>query len=159
MSNCPVCEKAGLQDFKSQHVICPQCNSDLKPYMILSRLSVVYKPGNKYIFSTLGLIIVALSIAVITLLVRERPNTLGASITESSSQNNNTDTIAELKEEVGRLKNEMRDSGAIVRYRIRQGDYPAKIASFFFNDWKRYKQIEKDNKLIQTYQLRVGQKV
>jgi nucleoid-associated protein YgaU len=44
-----------------------------------------------------------------------------------------------------------------IRYKVKKGDYPAKIAKFFYNDWSMYKKIERDNNLHQPYILKVGQ--
>jgi nucleoid-associated protein YgaU len=44
-----------------------------------------------------------------------------------------------------------------INYIVRKGDYPYKIAEFFYNDGSKYKQIEADNNLKQPYVLRVGQ--
>ena len=46
---------------------------------------------------------------------------------------------------------------ATVKYVVKKGDYPYKIAKFFYNDGKKYKQIEEDNGLEQPYELIVGQ--
>lgn len=44
-----------------------------------------------------------------------------------------------------------------VKYIVKKGDYPYKIAQFFYNDGSKYKQIEADNNLVQPYTLKVGQ--
>jgi nucleoid-associated protein YgaU len=50
-----------------------------------------------------------------------------------------------------------RNHEVIINYIVRKGDYPYKIAEFFYNDGSKYKQIEIDNNLKQPYVLRVGQ--
>ncbi|MBS1631358.1 MAG: LysM peptidoglycan-binding domain-containing protein [Bacteroidetes bacterium] len=50
-----------------------------------------------------------------------------------------------------------KQSETVIEYKVRFGDYPSKIAQFFFNDWKMYKKIEADNNLVQPYTLKVGQ--
>jgi hypothetical protein len=37
--NCPVCNKAGLPDYRATQTICPQCNSDLKPFLLIHSIS------------------------------------------------------------------------------------------------------------------------
>lgn len=37
--NCPICNQAGLPNYKTQPVQCPQCNADLKPYSLLFSIS------------------------------------------------------------------------------------------------------------------------
>jgi nucleoid-associated protein YgaU len=44
-----------------------------------------------------------------------------------------------------------------VKYTVRKGDFPWKIAEFFYGDGRKYVLIEKDNNLIQPYNLQVGQ--
>jgi nucleoid-associated protein YgaU len=46
---------------------------------------------------------------------------------------------------------------AIVKYIVKKGDYPYKIAQFFYGDGNKYMQIEADNELKQPYILKVGQ--
>jgi nucleoid-associated protein YgaU len=46
---------------------------------------------------------------------------------------------------------------AIVRYVVKKGDYPYKIAQFFYGDGGRYRQIETDNNLTNPYSLKIGQ--
>src|SRR5688572_13140707 len=36
---CPICQQAGLPDYRIDHVICPQCNSDLKAYLLLNNIA------------------------------------------------------------------------------------------------------------------------
>lgn len=36
--NCPICGKQGLPDYRVNHVVCPQCDSDLKAYMLLAEI-------------------------------------------------------------------------------------------------------------------------
>ncbi|MEC4050105.1 LysM domain-containing protein [Flavobacterium sp. SUN046] len=45
----------------------------------------------------------------------------------------------------------------IIKYKVKKGDYPYKIAQFFYNDGNNYKQIEADNNLEKPYTLKVGQ--
>ena len=44
-------------------------------------------------------------------------------------------------------------------YTVKQGDFPWKIAAFFYGDGMSYKKIESDNNLVQPYQLKVGQEL
>ncbi len=45
----------------------------------------------------------------------------------------------------------------VILYKVKRGDYPSKIAEFFYNDWRMYKKIEADNNLHQPYTLKIGQ--
>ena len=44
-----------------------------------------------------------------------------------------------------------------IKYQVKKGDFPYKIAEFFYNDGSKYKQIEADNNLKQPYTLKTGQ--
>jgi LysM repeat protein len=155
--NCPICNKAGLSDYRNNEVICPQCNSDLKAFSLLNSIS---KPQK----SKIGIFIIAgislLSIVLLGLFLKSNSDRkelitknviLNDSITKIQSINvanekekNKTQPIAE-KQDV------------TVKYVVKKGDYPYKIAQFFYNDGSKYKQIETDNNLEQPYTLKIGQ--
>lgn len=63
--NCPVCGQSGLADFKRQHISCPQCNSDLRPYLLLSAITKTDKRKNNL---SLLLIISSLLIVFVSIL-------------------------------------------------------------------------------------------
>jgi hypothetical protein len=156
--NCPVCNKVGLPDFKTNHVICPQCNSDLKPYLLIHSISKAKRKHFVILFSVIAVILL---------------NVLGASYYQSKSLNKKRKSeqsllIASLQNSIQVLQDSIKQIQAIderdtsnnsifIQYKVRKGDYPGKIAEFFYNDWKMYKQIEKDNNLQQPYILKVGQ--
>lgn len=157
--NCPICNKAGLPDFTSTHTVCPQCNSDLKPFLLLNTIS----KANSRKYLLLGIIGTGLVLIVFVLLyfnsISEnnkmqvnnaiRVQTLQDSlhvIQSSISANLTNDSVSKTAEKV-----------IIIQYKVKSGDCTSKIAQFFYNDWEMYKQIEADNNLIQPYILKVGQ--
>ncbi|OSZ81153.1 hypothetical protein CAP36_07935 [Chitinophagaceae bacterium IBVUCB2] len=160
MSNkCPVCNKAGLPDFRTNLTICPQCNSDLKPFLLLHSLSKpMASKGNK-----LALIGVGLLAAVITVLYVNSVTKQKRSISENSrTLIQFQDSLKKLQETLAKpqlVPSEVKssDNEIVIQYKVKNGDSPSKIAHFFYNDWSMYEKIEIDNNLKQPYILKVGQ--
>ena len=154
--NCPVCNKSGLPDYTKSNVVCPQCNSDLKAFLLLDSISTSKK-------ERLGMYaIIGLSLLVILF--------LGLFVKSNSEKNEVLSTNIVLNDSISKLKTEkvaienpkkeppiIESNEAIVKYVVQKGDYPYKIAKFFYNDGNKYKQIEADNSLEQPYTLKVGQ--
>lgn len=155
--NCPVCNKTGLPNFTVQPTICPQCNSDLKPYLLLHSVS---KQKKFTLFAVGGIAIVACALA---LLYFNSINNNFKLTTENSR------TISQLKDSVLSLRmnfvqmlkekeeNNISVKEIAIQYRVKKGDCPSKIAEFFYNDWRMYKKIEIDNNLKYPYILKIGQ--
>jgi hypothetical protein len=154
--NCPVCNKSGLPDYTKSNVVCPQCNSDLKAFLLLDSISTS-KKGRLGIYT-----IKSLSLLAILL--------LGLFVKLNTTKNEVIATNIVLKDSISNLKfkvvaiekiiaeHEIIESkDATVKYVVKKGDYPYKIAKFFYNDGNKYKQIEADNDLEQPYTLKVGQ--
>ena len=66
-NNCPICNKAGLPDCTKNIVVCPQCNSDLKAFMLLNSIS---KPNKSKIWTYLIIGISLLSVAFLGLFLK-----------------------------------------------------------------------------------------
>ena len=157
--NCPVCNKAGLPDYRATQTICPQCNSDLKPFLLLHSIS---KPtsnkANK--FALFGGALVACVLAILFFYFIPDNKQIASE---------NSKTIIQLKDSIKTLQadfaksqivqpeNKSSEREIVIQYKVKNGDYPSKIAQFFYNDWKMYKKIEADNNLTQPYNLKVGQ--
>lgn len=155
---CPVCNKAGLPDYKVRRTICPQCNSDLKPYQLLHSLS--NQPKRNRLGPAL-LIVFGISTSVLLFLlfktINEKKELIAEKSTTLPTHQNSHDTI---KTAISNVPDSTKISHAeshIITYTVRQGDCPSVIAHFFYNDWKMYKKIEKDNNLLPGYILKVGQ--
>lgn len=153
--NCPVCNKAGLQNYTVNPIICPQCNSDLKPFLLLHSIS---KPNsNKFVLFSLALVGVVLAILY-----------LNSTSDGKKIANANSEAIIQLQDSIKTLQttfaksesvqheNKSSENEIIIQYKVRKGDSPSKIAQFFYNDWRLYKKIEADNKIKQPYILKVG---
>lgn len=154
--NCPVCKKAGLPDFKKKEVICPQCNTDLKPFLLLDSITKSRKE-KLGIYAFIGLSLT--SILFLGLFLKsnsEKSEVIATNIALS-------DSISNLKSKGVIIEEPKEDHQIIepkyvtVNYVVKKGDYPYKIAQFFYNDGNKYKKIEADNNLEQPYTLKVGQ--
>jgi len=155
--NCPICNKAGLPDYTKNDVICPQCNSDLKAFRLLNTISKPHKPKIG-IYAIAGSTILAIAF-------------LGLFLKSNSDRKELATENVILNDSIGKIQSlgvadiiegpktqpiaEIQD--VIIKYVVRKGDYPYKIAKFFYNDGSKYKQIETDNNLEQPYTLKVGQ--
>jgi len=157
--NCPVCNKAGLQDYTATATVCPQCNSDLKPYLILR--SIAKRNSNKTtLFALIGVAVVAFAFAIFYFnSLSNRNQTLLA----------NLNAVQQLQDSIRGLQNSIiksqtvqsdnKSSGKeiVMQYKVKYGDCSSKIAKFFYNNWRMYKKIEADNNLKPPYILKIGQ--
>jgi len=154
--NCPICNKAGLPDYTKSEVVCPQCNSDLKAFLILDSILAPVK-GRFGTYALLGLLL--LTVLFLGLFVKSNIEKNGA-LDTNIILNDSISNLASQKVALEKPKEEkqiIESKGATVKYIVKNGDYPYKIAQFFYGDGNMYKQIEADNNLKQPYTLKVGQ--
>ena len=160
--NCPVCDKAGIPNYKDKHTICPQCNTDLEPFLLVHSL----RRRNPYIILFILITIIVISSIVLALYYHNSSTNIRVSYSEAETQ------ITRLKDSIRFEKQkhesilynfriaeagDKKEKEVVITYKVKKGDYPAKIAGFFYNDWRMYKRIETDNNLVQPYVLVVGQ--
>ena len=158
-SSCPICNKAGLPDYTNTRTVCPQCNSDLKPFMLLHAISKP-KRNNQVLFSLVGIAIVAYTLVILY---------FDSLSDKKQTVSHNSNTFHQLQDSAHNLQTEITkqsptvspktisEKGIIIQYKVKYGDCSSKIAHFFYNDWKMYKKIEVDNNLQQPYILKLGQ--
>ncbi len=157
--NCPVCNKTGLPDYKIQEVACPQCNSNLKAYMLLSNISKPSRGGSK-IFLPIFIVILSISLVIIFFWNKsektrpETPSYVLQTTTKTDSSEYYKTVLTTLKDSISRIRPQ-KDN--IVEYKIKNGDCLTKIAYNFFGDWSKYSKIESDNNLVKPYKLTIGQ--
>jgi len=152
---CPICNKAGLPDYTKINVVCPQCNSDLKAFTLLHSISKSQK-SKIGAYAIIGVSI--LSILFFGLYLKSNSDnkeliTKNVILNDSITKIQSMSVTNEEKEPEPIIEKQ----DVVVRYVVKKGDYPYKIAQFFYNDGNKYKQIEKDNNLEQPYTLKVGQ--
>ncbi|MFL5765940.1 MAG: LysM peptidoglycan-binding domain-containing protein [Bacteroidia bacterium] len=162
MANCPVCNKTGLPDYRTEAVVCPQCNSNLKAFKLLSGL-FAHKPTTKRSFISIGIIGVLFILLLWQFLSNQKTET-----TKTTLDQVPTNTVADSSEFYKKRITELQNNLAVknsqqeestVSYTIKKGDCLTKIALMFYNDWQRFEEIEKLNNLVKPYNLRVGQTI
>ena len=157
-NNCPICNKAGLPDYTKNNVVCPQCNSDLKAFMLLNSIS---QPQKSKIRTYVIIIVSVLSIAFLGMFLQSNSDkkeliAKNLVLNDSISKIQNVNIILETQKE-NEQQPIVENLDVSIKYKVKKGDYPYKIAEFFYNDGSKYKQIEAVNNLEQPYTLQVGQ--
>lgn len=153
-NKCPVCGQGGIKDYKTEHIVCPQCNSDLKPYLILDEISKVNIKNKLWITFLGSLMLVGFLLSGFLILKN-------SNMKEKISENIVTHSL--LQDSIKKLNSFVSDSSnmlnksIIIKYVVKRGDYPWKIAESFYGEGKQYLQIEKENNLTPPYTLKVGQ--
>lgn len=155
---CPVCDSPAITaDYTKTHIICPICNSDLKAFSLLNSIS---KPQKSKIEMYVIVGISLLSIALLGLFLKsnsDKKELIAKNVILNDSISKiQVITVADIKEEP-KTQPIAEKQDVTVKYVVKKGDYPYKIAQFFYNDGSKYKQIEADNNLAQPYSLKVGQ--
>jgi nucleoid-associated protein YgaU len=154
--NCPICNKAGLPDFTINEVNCPQCNSQLKAFLLLNSISSSNKkkPGIYFLWG-----LALLTVLFFGLFLKSTNE-------KNLAHNNNIilrDSITNLVgqkivlEKIIKERQINRANESTLKYVVKKGDNLYKIAQFFYGDGNMYKQIEADNNLKQPYSLKIGQ--
>lgn len=157
-NNCPICNKAGLPDYTKNNVVCPQCNSDLKAFMLLNSIS---QPQKSKIGTYVIIGVSVLSIAFLGMFLQSNSDkkeliAKNLVLNDSISKIQNVNIKFETQKE-NEQQPIVENLDVSIKYKVKKGDYPYKIAEFFYNDGSKYKQIEADNNLKQPYTLQVGQ--
>lgn len=131
-NNCPICNKAGLPDYTKNNVVCPQCNSDLKAFMLLNSIS---KPQKSKIGTYVIIGVSVLSIAFLGLFLKSNSDkkeliaknvVLNDSISQMQNVKVNTETPKENEQ-----KSIVEKQDVSIKYKVKKGDFPYKIAEFF----------------------------
>lgn len=149
--NCPVCNKSGLPNFRSEPIVCPQCNSDLKGYMVLEKTNKTYKTTvrKQRNISVVALFLIFIVAVVFILTARQK------SIVSTPVTNNQDSTINVLQKEILNQEQKIKElqttnlnkQSTAYKYVVKNGDNLSKLAYIFYNDWQEYTRIEKDNNL------------
>lgn len=160
-NDCPVCKQVGIPDYKIQHVICPQCNSDLVPYILLNSIAKKKSNGKLNVFITFILAICCIFFGVMFFSSSHKNTQM--IVKKNESIKSLQDSIIVLKDKaltLNKASEEISNNGnASVLYTVKEGDYLWKIADFFYNEGSKYREIEKDNNLVAPYSLKIGQKL
>ena len=122
-------------------------------------LNSISKPNKSKIGTYIIIGVSLLSIAFLGLFLKSNSDkkeliAKNVILNDSISKMQIVDVAKETKEEVQPIAEKQE---ATIKYVVKKGDYPYKIAQFFYNDGSKYKQIEADNNLKKPYTLKVGQ--
>ncbi|KAF0128470.1 MAG: hypothetical protein FD155_3212 [Bacteroidetes bacterium] len=157
--NCPVCRQAGLPDYRNHHTVCPQCDSDLKPYLLLTSLEKS-KTGSilrNWLVTSLILIVLIVS----SLFLKNKLEHKGEIIDYNRRQLVLSDSIEQLQEKINYFVKEAESKEKkltiLMKYKVRKGDNAWKIAKMFYGTGSKYNLVEDQNNLKQPYQLNVDQ--
>jgi hypothetical protein len=156
--SCPVCAKTGIKDYRTNHVVCSQCNTDLKPYFLLTSIAQQGKKRKpKLLF---GITAIASVVAVLSLFLYTIKG--GSPSIAPPAKEVNFVAMKAYEEQIEKLKLQVQnqtkdDSVFLFKYTVRKGDNLSKLAKFFYGESKMYDQLEKDNDLNSPYILRPGQ--
>lgn len=154
--NCPICNKAGLPDYTKSEVVCPQCNSDLKAFMLLNSISKLNK-SKIGIYLIIGVSLLSIAFLGLFLKSNSDKKELIAKNVILNDSISKIQIVGVVKETAAEVQPIAEKQEATIKYVVKKGDYPYKIAQFFYNDGSKYKQIEIDNNLEKPYTLKVGQ--
>ncbi len=153
--NCPVCNHPALVEYNTVPSVCPNCNSDLKGFLLINTIE---KEGEsklrRYKVILAGFSIVLMFILFGSILLM--PSILKhinkeKSIQQFDSTNYYKELVVDLKQELS-LKSRTAD----ICYIIKRNDNLSEIAKLFYNDASRTKQIMTDNNLQKGYNLLPG---
>lgn len=146
---CPVCGKAGIQDYHSEDIICPCCGSDLSIYQLIDQIPE--KSGNKSSLvwkSVAGIACVAAIVLSFTI-INNRKEYSYAKTEYAQLQ----DSVVVLNGQIvslnDKLKNASANTPVVVghKYVVRKGDSLWKISSRLFGTGTKYKEIASWNNI------------
>jgi len=159
--NCPVCDKSGLENYIETHVTCPQCNSDLKPYLLIN------KNLNNNTSKILIFLVILLGLSTVVLSGLYLNITKDLKYQNESSMTNINQYIDSLK--TLRLFSNQETSSSPINnshenysdfiYIVKSGDNLSKIAKIFYGKPELYNKIVSDNNLAFPYSIGIGQKI
>jgi LysM repeat protein len=158
-NTCPVCGKAGISDFRKEAVVCPQCNSDLKMFMLLNRLgSDSPKPKGYIMFIVIAAILLITGGAIAKYLEVEKKASQQSTTLQLYKDSLKTLVMKQpvLASPVPNKVKQDTIGHSYFVYTVKKGDFTMRIARIFYNDWRKYKEIEQDNNLVEPYHLHKG---
>lgn len=158
--NCPICKKAGLAD---EALTCPQCNSDLSQFHLITsienKLATINKIRIMTIF-TLAIIVIGYSVFYFATKKLENNNKNDSS---TSTHKNLVDSTAFYRHKyflasqtIDSLKNS-KPSTTIIQYKVRAGDNLSTIAYKFYSDVSKARKLAQENELKNSNLIIVNQ--
>ena len=165
--NCPVCEKSGIPDFIREPIVCPQCNSDLKAFMLLNQLELettrptVIQTADKDSPSPSSTYWKWIIPAILIGLLSGRYLLPAINDSEQRTIAQLRDSLSNLKQSSAKLPNPPQVSQPTVSasetlYVVQKGDYLIKIAKRFYKGSQQYKRIVQDNGIQNIHKIMTG---
>lgn len=165
--NCPVCEKSDIPDFIREPTVCPQCNSDLKAFMLLNQLEVevtqqtINQTPDEGSTSPTNVYWKWLIPAIIIGLLAGRYLWPVTNDLEQRTIVQLRDSLAILhqlstKQAVTPSVSQPGVSASETLYVIQKGDYLSKIAQRFYKSRQLYNRIAQDNGIRNVNKIKAG---
>lgn len=160
-NNCPVCEKSGLENYTKTHVICPQCNSDLKPYLLINNNLKSNKNKVFLFFVFLLGILLLVSIIIFLNIYNESKKQNESSLTIIHQYRDTINTIRSSSKQDTTLpiSKNLYENYSNFNYEVKEGDNLSRISKIFYGKPENYYKIVSDNNLNFPYTLKIGQKI
>ena len=148
---CPICDKAGIPDFRNENVVCPCCGSDLSVYRAISTAQKgVNTTGERKTMprwlATIASVVALCSIAACFYLYNHPPK----------GENVNQQLFAQI-DTLKRENKLLSDSIVVLNkrplpkerrtYTVVKGDCPWKISEEVFGDGSRYEELLRFNNM------------
>jgi len=156
--NCPICQKAGVND---ESVICPQCNSDLSQFHLLTRMENKFTNWRKINSISLIVFIIVIIALIVLLLYPKMDNNTIANHQKSPRKTIDSTEYYRNKYFVVSHKidslNKIAEARSFINYKVKYGDNLSKIALMFYDDVGMAYTIAEDNKLKNANRIFVNQ--
>lgn len=153
---CPICNKEGLEQTALK---CPQCNSDLEQFQIVSQIEMrlLSSKRKRNLPAIIVCLILLLTIAIVYVVnTNEQKNVHHSEadgIVDSLNLYKNKFTVA--TKHIDSL--EQTKPFIVIDYRVRQGDNLHTLASMFYNDATRASDLARENGLRNPDIILIGQ--
>ena len=150
--NCPICDKGGLPDFRVVPTSCPQCNTDLRGFILIEQIKKDHElrlNKQKWLYIPISMILLISLVSII--IFKPQKNNI-----DSPSAFVNKDSTMYFKQKVDSINSilvQHEQNLVTTKYIVKKGDNLSKIAYIFFGDWSKYKQIMIDNNLTENDKL------
>jgi len=124
-NKCPICGKAGLEDFRNIAITCPACNTDLSVFVLLNKSPKINK------FKSLIIACLLCLSAVLLLLINSSYKTQKELKTKLFE---NTKNIVQLKDSILNVKKQALIEKQAIEdiYTVKRGDSFCRISSRLF---------------------------
>ena len=154
---CPICHKAGIED---NATICPQCDSDLSQYNLLTKLENKIRVRQKLkSFFLTGLTIIIIALVGVIIYIKSNYNIISTSnqnlLDTADSLSNYRQKYLTISQEIDSIRNI--SEKVYIDYKVKKGDNLSSLAFIFYDDSKKAEKIAIDNGLKNKDRIYVNQ--